>query len=374
MEQRMLMIEAWKACVYKDVELFAHFGVSSKTGYKWIRRYEEEGVEGLRDRSRAPLSCPHRTPDEVVERVIEVRAKHPRWGPKKIVEVLRQREPEGRWPAPSTVGEILRREGLTTVAQRRRKRRPPITTTLTEARYPNHVWPMDFKGEFRLGTGVLCYPLTVSDLFSRYLLCCDGKRSTAITTARESLEPVFRDHGLPEVIRTDNGEPFASHGLCGLNRLNVWWMQLGIRHERIEPGHPEQNAEHERMHRELKADTARPPAATEDLQQQRFDSFRAEWNVERPHESLGQRPPAMLWEPSPREYPEALAEPEYPSYFEVRRIKRGGEVRFKGRTIFVAQALARELVGLTEVDDGVWSINFMSFEIGRIDERTWTTY
>jgi transposase len=374
MEKRMLMIEARKAGVYKDVELFERYGISSKTGYKWIRRYEEEGVDGLRDRSRAPMTCPHRTSEEIVERLIEMRVKHPRWGPKKIVGILELREPEVWWPAPSTVGEILRRAGLTRVGKRRKRRRQPVTATLTEARYPNHVWPMDFKGQFRLGSGALCYPLTVSDLLSRYVLCCDGKRSTAMIPVRESLVHVFRENGLPEVIRTDNGEPFASHGLCGLNRLNVWWRRLGIRHERIDPGHPEQNPEHERMHRELKADTARPPASTERRQQQRFDAFRAEWNVERPHEALGQRPPAMVWEPSPREYPEVLPKAEYPSHFEVRRITGNGRMKFKGRVPFVSESLAGQSVGLVEVDDGVWSITFVGFEVGRLDQRTWTIY
>jgi len=233
---------------------------------------------------------------------------------------------------------------------------------------------MDFKGQFRLGVGRLCYPLTVSDLLSRYLPCCDAKRSTAIDGTRESLEAVFREHGLPMVIRTDNGEPFASHGLSGLNRLNVWLMRLGVRHERIAPGHPEQNPEHERMHRELKGETARPPARNEERQQERFDAFRAMWNFERPHEALGQRPPALVWEPSTREFPNVLVEPDYAGHMEVRRVRSGGEIKFQGEMVFISQALAGELIGLEEVDDGVWSINFVAFEVGRLDERTKKTY
>jgi hypothetical protein len=214
----------------------------------------------------------------------------------------------------------------------------------------------------------------MSDLFSRYLLLCDGKLSTAMAPAQMSIERVFRDAGLPQVIRTDNGEPFASHGLCGLNRLNVWWMKLGIRPERIQRGRPQQNGAHERMHRELKADTARPPAATEQLQQQRFDAFQAIWNHERPHEALGQRPPALLWEPSPRPFPERLPEPHYPGHWEVRTVRQGGEIKFKNHMIFLSQALAHEQVALEEVDDGVWSVMFFSFEVGRLAERTWVIY
>jgi transposase InsO family protein len=373
MEQRMLMISAWKSGLYSNEELFERFGVSSKTGYKWIVRYKAEGVEGLRDRSKAPRSCPHRTQEDVAEKIIEVRRRHPRWGPKKIVAVLRGRYPEMVWPAPSTAGDILK--GADLVTPTRRRRREQVTARqLTQPLHPNDVWGMDFKGQFRLGVGRLCYPLTVSDLLSRYLPCCDAKRSTAIDGTRESLESVFREHGMPMVIRTDNGEPFASHGLSGLNRLNVWLMRLGVRHERIAPGHPEQNPEHERMHRELKAETARPPARNEERQQKRFDAFRATWNFERPHEALGQRPPALVWEPSTREFPEVLVEPDYAGHMEVRRVRSGGEIKFQGEMVFISQALAGELIGLEEVDDGVWSVNFAAFEVGRLDERTKKTY
>lgn len=373
MEQRMLMISAWKSGLYSNEELFERFGVSSKTGYKWIVRYNAEGVEGLRDRSKAPQSCPHRTREDVAERIIEVRRRHPRWGPKKIVAVLRGRYPEMVWPAPSTAGDILRGADLVTPTRRRRREQVTVRQ-LTQPLYPNDVWGMDFKGQFRLGVGRLCYPLTVSDLLSRYLPCCDAKRSTAIDGTRESLEMVFREHGLPMVIRTDNGEPFASHGLSGLNRLNVWLMRLGVRHERIAPGHPEQNPEHERMHRELKAETARPPARNEERQQERFDAFRATWNFERPHEAIGQRPPALVWEPSTREFPEVLVEPDYAGHMEVRRVRSSGEIKFQGEMVFISQALAGELIGLEEVDDGVWSVNFAAFEVGRLDERTKKTY
>lgn len=373
MEQRMKLIEAWKARVFSDVELFEHFGVSRKTGYKWIGRYEEEGVEGLRDRSRAPHRCPHRISEEVEDAIVAVRQKHPRWGPKKIVKVLEWKHPEVAWPAASTAGEVLSRRGMVK-ARRRKQGRGKPTTKLTEPRGPNDVWPLDFKGEFRLGSGHLCYPVTMSDLYSRFLVLCNGQPSKAMAPTQDSMKGAFRDVGLPWSIRTDNGEPFASHGLCGLNQLNIWWMKLGIRHERINAGRPQQNGAHERMHRELKADTARPPAATAKLQQQRFDAFRAIWNYERPHEALGQKPPGLLWEPSPREYPEKLPKPEYPGHYEVRIVRSRGEIKFKGHKLFLSHALAHERVGLEEVDDGVWSVRFFAFEIGRLQEHTWRIY
>lgn len=370
MEQRMSMIEMWKSGRYTNAELFERYGVSAKTGYKWISRYREGGFEGLRDLSRAPLSCPHRASDEVVEALCDVRRKHPRWGPKKIVAYLARHQQETRWPAVSTAGEILKRAGLVTSRRRRRRSRWPARA-MTKADFANHVWPIDFKGQFRIGSGALCYPLTLSDLYSRYQVCCDAKVSTAMVGVRSSMERVFREHGLPWVIRSDNGEPFASHGLCGLNRLNVWWMRLGIRHETIDPGHPEQNGVHERMHRELKAETARPPAPTLAGQQGRFDAFRAEWNHERPHEALGQQLPATLWQPSPRPFPEQLLEPQYPGHLEIRRVRSGGVIKFKGRMPFISQALSGEAIGLEEIEDGVWSIRFVEFEVGRLDERTW---
>jgi transposase InsO family protein len=273
----------------------------------------------------------------------------------------------------STVGQILKREGLVK-SRRPRRRRHLVQTQLTQPTHANHVWAMDYKGQFRLGSKRLCYPFTSSDIFSRFIVCCDSKESTAIDGTRVSLEAKFREYGMPEVARSDNGEPFAGHGLGGLNRFSVWLMRLGIRPERIAPGHPEQNPEHERMHRELKADTARPPARTEALQQLRFDEFRSIWNHERPHEALGQVPPARLWQPSPRRFPEHLPQPEYDGHLEVRRVRSGGEIKFKGSMVFISQALVDQRIGLEEVDDGTWSINFMTFEIGRLDERNKRTY
>ena len=240
----------------------------------------------------------------------------------------------------------------------------PLRTTA-----PNQVWPADFKGQFKTGDGAYCYPLTVTDHFSRAVLLCRALPSTRSTEARPALVQLFREVGLPEAIRTDNGAPFASTGLHGLAPLNVWWMQLGIVHQRIRPGRPQSNGTHERMHRELKRETTGPAAATARAQQRRFDAFRRRYNDERPHEALGQRPPATLWSPSPRCYPVRIAPPLYAAHCEVRRVSRGGTIKFRGRLVFVSEALAQELVGLEEVGEGIWNVIYYQTVLGRLDER-----
>jgi len=369
MEERKAFIGVWGTGLYTMKELCEHFGVSRKTGYKWVNRYQEGEAGSLADRSRAPHSCPHRTPAAVEAEIIGLRQENPRWGPKKIVDVLFKRQPEEAWPAVSTAGAILDRAGL--VRKRKRQRRwqhpghPPI-----KAERPNELMTVDFKGEFRLGDTSACYPLTIQDRFSRYLLSCKGLGSPRLDDVRSEMERLFREVGLPERIRTDNGEPFASHAISGLTRLNVWWMHLGIRHERIDKGCPYQNGAHERMHQELKAETTRPPAHSLHGQQVLFDEFVRDYNDLRPHEGIGQQRPSDLWCPSPRPYPDRLVDPEYPGYFEVRRVRSGGEIKFKGGMQFVSLALAGQLIGLEPIDDGVWSVIFAQTLLGRLDERT----
>ena len=365
----MTLVRAWRAGVFSMSELCAHFGVSRKTGYKWVGRYLEDGVEGLRDQSRAPQRCPHRTREEVAEAIVAVRRAHPRWGPKKIVEVLARVQPELARPAVSTAGAILQRAGLVRGRRRRSRWAHPGRPAVRASR-PNEVWTVDFKGQFRLRDASLCYPLTVQDQWSRYVLACRGMASPQLCEVRAAMERLFRTVGLPEAIRTDNGEPFASRGLRGLTRLNVWWMRLGIRHERIQRGHPEQNGAHERMHRDLKAETTRPPGASLACQQRRFERFRASYNRERPHEGIGQRLPASLWTPAPRPYPRWLSDPDYPGHLEVRRVRTSGEIKFQGRLLFLSEPLVGELVGLEPIDDGIWSIVFTTTLLARFDERT----
>lgn len=373
MEERWELVREWRAGVFSMSEVCAHFGVSRKTGYKWAERYEQEGVVGLSDRCRAPHSCPHRTSDEVAEAIIGVRRRHPRWGPKKILDVLARSGAELPLPAVSTAGAVLQRAGLVQGRRRRSRWAHPGRPAVTATR-PNQVWTMDFKGQFRLGDRSLCYPLTVQDQYSRYLVACRGLSSTCTSGVRSTLRRVFAECGMPEAIRTDNGSPFASAGLCGLTRLNVWWLRLGIRHERIQMGHPEQNGAHERMHRDLKAETTRPPSPRLSAQQRRFDRFGQEYNTERPHEALGQRRPAELWTPATRCYPSRLCAPEYPGHLEVRRVRTHGEIKFHGQRVFLSESLAGETVGLEPVDDGLWSVIFNTTLLARYDERSRTIH
>lgn len=354
-------------------ELCDRFGVSRKTGYKWLRRYREGGVEALADRSRAPKTCPHRTPEPIREILIDTRKAHPLWGPVKLLDYLRPRHPEVDFPAPSTVGDILKREGL--VEPRRTQRRPthPGTSPI-EADAPGEVWTADFKGEFRLGSSDYCYPLTVQDAFSRYLLACEGLPSTAHRGAEPVFGRLFRAHGLPKAIRTDNGTPFASKAIGGLSRLSIWWIKLGIEADRIQPGCPQQNGRHERMHRTLKGETTLPPAQSFPKQQKRFDEFQSEYNEIRPHDSLGGKVPASRYARSNRKMPDRCTDPVYPGHFEVRKVGHGGSVKLNGHKLFVSKVLYGECVGFEEVDDGIWSLYFDRVLLGRFDQRTETLH
>lgn len=369
MDQRVRFIAALESCEYTMTELCAAFGISRKTGYKWAKRYGEEGIEGLQDRSRRPKSCPHRTASRCERALVAERRKRPRWGPKKLLDVLGRRHPDWEWPAASTAGAIVKRHGLVE-ARRRRRRSPRPGKPVVDARRPNDVWTADFKGEFRMGDRRLCYPLTVADRMSRYLLGCQGRSSVATLGARSVFERVFVDYGLPSKLLTDGGTPFASpRSPRRLSRLSVWWIKLGIEPVLIEPGHPEQNGCHERMHRTLKAATARPPASSMRTQQRVFDRFRKEYNDERPHEGLGMKRPCELYEPSSRPYPGPAPAVSYPGHYEVRSVRSKGEIKWRGKRLFVSQALGGERVGLEETVDGIWSLYFGPVLLGRYDER-----
>lgn len=352
---------------FKD--LCQAFGISRKTGYKRLHRYEEGGFEGLGDRSRAPHSHPNQVSEEVAEQVVAARQAHPRWGPKKLVVWLQERDPGTQWPAASTVGNILERQGLT---QRRRKvrRTPAWSEPFAQCGDSNQVWCVDFKGQFRTGDGAVVYPLTLEDAHSRYLLCCQGLKSAQGGGVQDKLERVFREYGLPEAIRSDNGSPFASVGLGGLSRLAVWWVKLGIVPERIEPGHPEQNGRLERLHRTLKEETASPPSRNGREQQRAFDEFRRQYNQERPHEALGQQTPARHYRPSRREYPARVSSPEYPAGAWVRRVRTNGEIKWLGEKVYLSEALIGEPVGLVIQDDRYLSIRFGPLVIGQLDTYT----
>ena len=349
-------------------ELCERYEVSRPTGYKWLARHRADGDAGLLDRSRAPDHCPHRTGGDLEARILAARQDYG-WGAKKLLQVLTKRYPAEPWPARSTVNAILERHGRLHKNRRRRKWTHPGAAPLLTTR-PNQVWPADFKGQFKTGDGRYCYPLTVTDHFSRSLLVCHGLPSVKAADVRPVFRRLFRAVGLPDAIRTDNGAPFASTGIHGLSQLNVWWMQLGIVHQRIPPSSPQENGTHERMHRELKRETTRPAAASQRSQQRRFDLFRRRYNEERPHDGIGGDTPASRWAPSSRHYPERPAPPEYPAHMEVRRVSTAGTFRLHARQPFLSQALKNQDVGLEEVADGIWNIVYYSTLLGKIDERT----
>jgi putative transposase len=372
-KERKRFVEAYRSLTWSMTELCERFRVSRPTGYKWVSRAEAEGWVGLGDRSRAPRNCPHRTPAAVEEAIVGVKRAHPDWGPGKVLDYLEDRQPDLCLPAVSTAGAMLDRHGL---VERRRTRRVlkhpggPVLRPLA----PNEVVTADFKGQFRTGDGRYCYPVTIADSFSRYLLACQALSSTRTEEAQPVFERLFRAVGLPEVIHTDNGSPFSSTGLHGLCALSVWWIRLGIQHQLSRPGKPQDNGAHERMHRTLKRATARPPEANLEEQQRRFDAFRKEFNEERPHEALGGKPPARLWKPSTRPYPNKVLGPEYPGHYEKRRVSNAGCIRFKTHVLFVSQAIKQEWIGLDEVDNGVWSVYFYDVLLARLDEREMTLF
>ena len=364
--ERIRFIKRWETGGETFVELCRAFGVSRKTGYKRVHRFQAWGWDGLGDLSRAPHQHPNQTEWAVAESLIAARQAHPTWGPKKLVAWLRNREPWVPWPAPSTVGGLLDRAGL--VRRRNRRRRtPPWSQPFVQAEQPNDLWCIDFKGWFRTGNGVRVNPLTVEDAASRYLVVCHGLRQPRGSEVRPVLERAFREYGLPQAIRSDNGPPFASVGLGGLSSLAVWWVKLGILPERIEPGHPEQNGRLERLHRTLKAETASPPQPTWQRQQRAFQDFRSSYNQERPHEALDQQPPARRYHPSVRPYPRRVDSPEYESGTTVRRVRTNGEIKWQGQMVYLSEALCGEPVGLTSQDDRFWTVHFGPLQIGLLD-------
>jgi transposase InsO family protein len=369
MDERMRFVIAASEddCVMS--ELCERFGISRTAGYKWLERYRREGVEGLKDYSRAPLKHGLARPHELVSGVLALRERYPRWGAKKLrVKLARWCPPGERLPAASTIGEWLRQEGLTQPRQRRR-RTPAYDQPFAAAIEANDVWCVDFKGWFRTTDGARCDPLTLSDAVCRYLLRCQAVARPDHSHVHSVFEAAFCEFGLPKAIRSDNGVPFASTGAGGLSRLAVWWIKLGIACERIDLGKPQQNGRHERMHRTLKDETANPPAATLAEQQRCFDRFVHEFNVDRPHEALGFKTPASLYRPSARSYPCALREPVYADDLAVRRVRSNGEIKWGGELIFISEVLAGEPVGIAETETGEWIVRFANVELGCIDQN-----
>lgn len=368
MDQRCKFVMAYLTGQFEMAELCRLYGVSRPTGYKWVERHQAAGVAGLKERSRAPSHCPHRMSAKVERWLLAERRAHPQWGPRKLVRRYQNAHLQAG-PSRSAVADLLRRHGLSRPRQRRRVptrggRRVGVVAL------PNEVWTIDFKGQFRLGDRRWCYPLTVMDGASRFLLGCQGEARILGSQVKQRMRRLFDEYGLPRAIHSDNGAPFASTGLTGLTRLSISWLKLGIELRRSRPGCPQDNGAHERMHRTLKAETARPPAASLRAQQCRFHRFRQEYNEERPHQALQDCTPSQLYRCSPRSYPARLPSAEYPAHFEVRRVRTDGTIKWQGKLRFVSTSLCSELIALEEVDDGVWSLWFMAHLLGRIDLRT----
>ena len=367
-ERRRQFLAEYESGQWTMTDLCAIYGISRPTGYGLWRRWQEEGEAGLEERSRAPRRHPNQTAEAIEQQVLQLRREHPRWGPRTLQASLQQQHPQQRWPAASTIGGMLEREGLT-IPRRKRRRVPPYTQPLASATEPNRLWCADFKGWWRTGNGRRVDPLTMMDAHSRYLLRVQVVEKTDTTRVQAICEAAFRQYGLPQAIRTDNGAPFASRAIAGLSRLSVWWMKLGIVPERIEAGHPEQNGAHERMHRTLAEETAAPPAYDARGQQRSFDRFVAVYNLQRPHQALGMRTPSALYQPSPRSYPARVPEPEYGSALLVRRVDCTGHFSWTHENVFLSEVLAGERVGLEAVDDRYYRIYFAAVALALFDSR-----
>ena len=368
MNQRIKFIARYLANEVTFTALCEEFEISRKTGYKWVNRYDAGGASALEERSRAPLTHPHAYSDDIVNSVVAVRHEFPRWGARKLLVLLRRRYPDVKFPEPSTVNDMLSKRGLLAAKGRSKKSNSEHRAPLRNYDAPNSVWCADFKGHFSVG-GRRCHPLTISDGHSRFLLECQALQQPRFPQVKLVFERVFRNYGLPDFIRTDNGPPFSSLAVAGLSELAVWWLRLGVMPERILPGRPDQNGRHERMHRTLKAETASPAESSFWRQQRCFNEFRQQYNFERPHEGIGQRTPSELYKRSSREFPVRLPEPEYPRHFVVERTYSNGHVRHDGISWYVSTSLKGELLGLEPLSDGRWCVHFAKMPLGILDPK-----
>jgi putative transposase len=369
MDQKILFVADWLRGVSSVSDLCEIYNISRKTGYKWLKRYDQSGVDGLHEVSRKPHQSPHQTPYSIRQAILDLRTCGGMiLGPKKIQVLLKKRFPNELPPSKTTIYNILHAEGM--VPKRRRKQRvAPFPKPFAPDRGVNDIWSTDFKGQFRLKSGKYCYPLTVMDHHSRYLLCCHGMVGPRFFETQAAFKRLFERYGLPERIRTDNGVPFASRAAGGLSRLSIWWISLGILPERIDPGKPQQNGRHERMHRTLKQAATHPPKQSFRAQQKQFDFFRESYNCERPHEALGQQTPASCYQPSGRIYTTVPEELTYPEYFAVRRVQDNGTISMRGNMVYITHLLKGYKIGLDEIEQGVWDAYFGPVRLGRFDER-----
>ncbi len=368
MDEKLRFVFEYELGERSMTELCQRYEITRETGYVWLRRYRRAGVAGLIEHSRAAHRHGNQTPEDLEQMVLELRQAHMRWGPRKLKRVLERDAPGRVWPAASTIGALLKRQGLV-VARKKRMRTAPYTEPLAHADGANRVWCADFKGWFRTADRQRIDPLTISDAHSRYLLRCQAVEKTDTARVQAIFEAAFREYGMPQAMRTDNGAPFASRAVAGLSRLAVWWIKLGIVPERIAAGHPEQNGRHERMHRTLKQETAQPPAANRREQQRTLDRFRQEYNQVRPHEALHMQTPAAVYQPSARTFPARVPEPEYPETMLVRSVRPHGHFRWKKYDVFLSEVLWGERVGLLPEDDRWFTIYFAQLPLARFDSR-----
>jgi len=368
MDQKIQLIADWQTKQFSVTDLSKKYGISRPIVYKWTGRYGQQGVDGLKEQSRAPMCSPNQTADDIVELIVKEKLKNRKRGPKKVFYQLKKQYPDINWPAPSTIGDWLKKYGLVS-KRKKRKRVPPYTQPFIEAQSPNDVWSADYKGQFFTKDRRVCYPLTISDNCSRYLLKCTGLPGPRYHKTRSVFEQAFREYGLPDAIRVDNGIPFTGRCAGGLSRLSIWWIQLGIVPERIDKGCPEQNGRHERMHRTLKLEAVDTMTLNMKEQQKRFDGFLHDYNNYRPHESLNNESPATYYKKSTRPYVNQPPAIEYDLDYTVRTIRYNGYFRFNGGMYYLTDLLHKQRVGLKEFADGQWKIYYGFCPIGILDLR-----
>jgi putative transposase len=367
MEERKQFINLAMDRVINMKDLCSVFEISRKTGYKWLARYKENGIKGLEELSKAPKKPPNKTGEDVVEFILETRRRHPKWGPRTITYHAKKKARHLGLPSETTIQNIIRRAGLSKKKRRRHKAKHPGRPSIVSTR-PNELWTVDFKGEFKTRDGYYCYPLTIQDEYSRFMIACTAMYNTQHGGVFKAFKKAFKEYGLPEYIKSDNGAPFATVGLGRVSRLSIWLIRLGIQPILIEPGRPSQNGKHERMHRTLKDEATIPPSGNLQAQQRRFNTWLQEYNYERPHDSLAGKYPSEVYEPSSRSFPSKLPEVEYPDHFEVRYVSKNHCFRWKCRAIIVCPALIGHYIGLEEINEGIWAVYYSWNRIGFLVE------
>lgn len=368
MDQKIQLIADWQTEQLNVTDLSHKYSISRPTVYKWLTRYKQSGVDGLKEQSKTPVYSPHQTPDDLVNLIVKEKLKNRKRGPKKILVQLKRQYPNIRWPSANTIGNWLKKYGLVK-KQKIRRRVPPYTEPFGSCLWPNAVWSADYKGQFYTQDKKVCYPLTISDNYSRYLLKCQGLPGPRYQQTKSVFKAAFQEYGLPDAIRTDNGTPFAGRSAGGLSRLMVWWIQLGIVPERIKKANPQQNGRHERMHRTLKEEALDPIAYSIKEQQKSFDWFCFDYNNYRPHEALDQTIPSSCYRKSTRLYLEKPTIPDYDLDYKVRKVRHSGEIKFKNKMYGLTTLLTGQPVGLKQATEDTWNVYYSFYRVATIDLR-----